>query len=207
MRRARPRFRRRRRGDVGPQGVQRPGRVHHGLGALPRLPDRGRALRALRPSLPRGRSLRATLRQSPWDAIIGCSVIVVIAGCVSPPDAAPCGIARRRRARPRRPGRARRPRARVPALAAHAHGRIGFRERPALERPRLRSPLAMLAYTGLETAATWRRRRASRAGSVRAHSSRGSAWFVVVNHRRSRRYGLLGLPDDRRLDRARGASG
>ena len=37
------------------RAVERPRRLHDRLGALPRLPDRDRALGALRPALPRGR--------------------------------------------------------------------------------------------------------------------------------------------------------
>ena len=43
--------------DVHPPRLQRPRRLHDGLGALPRLPDRDRALDALPAALPRGVAL------------------------------------------------------------------------------------------------------------------------------------------------------
>ena len=45
-----------RRRHLRPPRVQRPGRLHDRLGALPRLPDRDRARRALRAALPRWRA-------------------------------------------------------------------------------------------------------------------------------------------------------
>ena len=54
-----PRDRRRR--DLRPEGVQRPRRLRHRLGALPRLRDRDRAVDAVRPALPR-RRVRARRR-------------------------------------------------------------------------------------------------------------------------------------------------
>ena len=79
-----------------------------------------------------------SLRESPWDAVIGCSVIVVIAGVQGrPPDETPRRSVRRRAARSRRAERARAPRARPPAVAHDAGGRPHTRKRPGLERPRL----------------------------------------------------------------------
>ena len=45
-----------RRGDVRPRRLQRLRRLPHGLGALPRLPDRDRAVGAVRAALPRARA-------------------------------------------------------------------------------------------------------------------------------------------------------
>ena len=65
-----PRDRRRR--DLRPRRVQRLRRLHHRLGALPRLPDRDRALGALLPALPRARARDHSIAHHPGDVIVGC---------------------------------------------------------------------------------------------------------------------------------------
>ena len=55
----------RRRRDLRPCRVQRPRRIPHRLGALPRLPDRDRALGALLPALPRARDRGSVDRRAP----------------------------------------------------------------------------------------------------------------------------------------------
>ena len=54
-----------RRRDVRPPRLQRPRRLPHRLGALPRLPDRDRALGALHAALPRGRAPGRRARPQP----------------------------------------------------------------------------------------------------------------------------------------------
>ena len=120
-----------------------------------------------------------SLRESPWDALIGCSVIVVIAGVQGrPPNETPRRSVRRRAARPRRAERARAPRARPPAVAARrwwtashskaartgATSRLPCRSRCSPTRDSRRSP-------------TSRRRRRSRAGRFRGRSSPRSGWW------------------------------
>ncbi len=54
-----------RRRNVRSRGVQRPRRVPHRLGALPRLPDRDRAIRAVRAPLSRARARHRHDREAP----------------------------------------------------------------------------------------------------------------------------------------------
>ena len=132
----------RRSGDVRAPRVQRPRRLRHGLGALPRLPHRHGALGALRArTTSPARSAQPSLREAPWDAVVGCA-----------PDR------RDRRRAARRGGRdctsARSPsrsstcscRAMLVLLGLalllspdDARRRPRLRERPGLERPRVRA--------------------------------------------------------------------
>ena len=106
----------RRRGHVRPPRLQRPVRLPHRLGAVPRLPDRDRALGALRPALPRGRLPGERAREEP--------------------------VGRRRR---RLRDRGRRPRparpAAVPLRPQHDHPRARRRRPARADRLRLRAPL------------------------------------------------------------------
>ena len=69
----------RRRGDVRPRAAYNDlAGLHDRVGALPRLPDRDRALRALRPALPRGAFQIGALDRNPWDVVVGVGVIVVV---------------------------------------------------------------------------------------------------------------------------------
>ncbi len=146
----------RRGGALRAARVQRPGRLPDRLGALPRLPDRDRARRALRAALPRRHALGVdALTDSPWDTVVGVALILAIAGIRLV----------------RRPGLYRLAiwiagfalaaqlllivaRRRLPAARATGSARAcaGARRRPGA-RSRSRVPLAMLAYTGLETVA------------------------------------------------------
>ena len=146
----------RRRGDLRPPRRQRPRRLHDRLGALPRLPDRDRALGALpaRTTSPaRSRSARSTATRGTSSSRVG-----VDRRRRRDPARAPALALRARdrragarRADPARPGRLR---LRAPLLAARA--------RPTAPRSATRRrcsslafaiPLAMLAFTGLETVA------------------------------------------------------
>ena len=61
------------------RALERPRRLHDRLGALPRLPDRDRALGALRPALPRGRAPgRARSTGTRGTSIVGVGVIVCV---------------------------------------------------------------------------------------------------------------------------------
>ena len=129
-----------RRRDVRATRVQRPRRLRDRLGALPRLPHRHGALGALRPALPRGRARRAV---APRGAVGRRRRLRVDRRDRRRPhcsaDAPPPRLARRRAARPARAGRPGAPRARAPALARDARRGLRVRERPGLERPRLRA--------------------------------------------------------------------
>ena len=147
-----------RRGDVRPPRVQRPGRVPDRLGAVPRLPDRDRARGALRAALLRRRGRRgARSTDAPWDVVVAVlrRSLAIAARAPDPPAAALPRRARRRRASTSSTqlllvvlGFA------LPLLAGRA------RRRASISAPRRRwhrlafaLPLAMLAYTGLETVA------------------------------------------------------
>ena len=148
----------RRRRDLHAPGVQRPRRGSHGLGALPRLPDRDRALRAVPAALPRRGPRRAdALRDSPWDVVVAVAVIVGD------------------RRRPARPAHATSTAWRscvalldlvvqvvlVDPRASRSSSRRTRWRRASTSPPgragatisRFALPLAMLAYTGLETVA------------------------------------------------------
>ena len=129
------------RGDLRAEGVQRPRRLRHRLGALPRLPDRDGAVRALPAALPRRRAL---LGVAPGVALGRADRVPRHRGdrrhAPLPPHAPAHGRARSRDSRPDRPGGARAARCRVPPLAGDAARGLRLRERPGVGRPRLRAP-------------------------------------------------------------------
>ena len=180
-----------------PPRVQRPGRIHDRLGALPRLPDRDRARGALRcrtTSATRSawerldRSIRGTssprLRRS--------SAIAVLRLSAGP---ASTGSRRRRRRRLRLAAAARRASASrfLFSLGRAPHGTSPRRRARPWHAIAFALPLAMLAYTGLETVANLARGGA-RAGEdaaaqpLRRRSARGRR----LRGRRDRRH--LRLP-------------
>ena len=70
----------RRRSHVRAAGVQRPARLRHRLGAVPRLPDRRGARRPVHAALRRRpRSAGSGLTHRPWDALVGVLVILGLA--------------------------------------------------------------------------------------------------------------------------------
>ena len=163
----------RRRGDLRPPRVQRRFRLPHRLGAVPRLPDRDRALDAVPAALPghgaRDRGAprvavghRRRRRRHPRDRRRPAR------------RAAPSCTrrARGRRARPRDAAPARDPRARSALLAgrAHAGDRSSASRRPGTTSPsRCRSRCSPTPAS--RPSPTSPRRRASRAGHCRAASS------------------------------------
>ncbi len=77
-----------RRRDVRAARLQRPRRLHDRLGAVPRLPDRDRALGALHAALPRRRRSRSTgSTHNPWDVVAGVGAIPLVAGDPARPPA------------------------------------------------------------------------------------------------------------------------
>ena len=146
----------RRRRDLRPAGVQRPARLPDRLGALPRLPDRDRALDAVPAALPRHGARRSTgCASRPWDIVVAVCVIVAITGVrLVAPLAAPHRRARDRRPRPRDAAPARDPRPRAPLRAGPADAGDVARlvaRRGATSRSRCRSRCS--PTPGLETVA------------------------------------------------------
>ena len=130
----------RRRGDVRPRCLQRLRRLPHRLGAVPRLPDRDRALRAVLPALPRSRardrrhraaSRRRHLRVHPHRAHRRVAP--------HPPDEALHLRHRGRPARPRHAAAARDPRLRAPLLLAGSHAGALDRNVAVVARDRVRA--------------------------------------------------------------------
>ena len=167
----------RRRRHVRPPRVQRPRRLPHRLGALPRLPDRDRALGAFPAALPRRGDAVGLARAQPVGR--GRRRRASCSGR-RPPARAPLGLLPlrdlRRRARPADPAAARRARLRASSSPAtrsrtasrSARTRAGTR---SCSRCRWRcSPTP-----GSRRSRTSPRRRASPGATCRAASSPGSA--------------------------------
>ena len=168
-----------RRRDVRPPRLERPRRLHDRLGALPRLPDRDRALGALRAALPRrARSRSSALERNPWDVVVGVCVIVVVGAIrlVRRPVALRARHARpgARRAHAARAGRLR---LRAPLLAAaRCMKGTDLGTAPTVHSLLFAIPLAMLAFTGLETVANLAEEaQRARRRPARARSSSRSA--------------------------------
>ncbi len=149
-----PRDRRRR--DLRPEGVQRPRRLRHRLGALPRLRDRDRAVDAVRPALPRRRvrGRRRCARARGTRSSRCSSIAAIVAYRLAAPLAPVSRRGRGRRRRPRHAGPARGARVR----ACSTRGTRSRRAPTSAVAPTWHSiafalPLALLAYTGLETVA------------------------------------------------------
>ena len=142
-------------GDARAPGVQRPGRLPDRLGAPPRLLDRDRARVALRAALLRSRGRLAAPDPPPLGrrrrrvrrARDHAAAADPAAGAV--PDRG-----RRRRRRVRHAGAPDRARLRVPLLVLATSARASTRasRRPGMSLA-FALPVAMLAYTGLETVA------------------------------------------------------
>ena len=178
------------------RAFERPRRLHDRLGALPRLPDRDRALGALRAALPRrgapgatrstatrGTSSSASARSSSSRRSGSCAGrrstrVGIVVPALDLLD----------------PARARRARLRPPLLAARAHARHVARPCPDRgTRSPSRVPLAMLAYTGLETVANLAEE-ARRPGVDLPRSLFVAIGTVVTVVRRDRRRRALGVP-------------
>ena len=137
------------------RAVERPRRVHDRLGALPRLPDRDRALGALRAALPRRRAPGQRARPQP----VGRDRRRRARSSASGDPARRAGLALRDRLRRPRARRARRSSCWscfgfVLLFSPHAltHGTLA-RHAPTWHSLAFAIPLAMLAFTGLETVA------------------------------------------------------
>ena len=176
----------RRRGDVHAPRVQRPRRLRHGLGAVPRLPDRDRALGALPAALPRRRARgRRAARLAVGRRRRASSRSRAIGGRPAARRSrlhTPALV--RRAARPRRAGADRHPRARARLLARDAHRRAST-SRPARAgsttcSSRCRSGCS--PTRGSRRSRTSPRRRASRDARCRARSSprSGSSSLLTV---------------------------
>ena len=189
-------------------------RLRDRLGALPRLPDRDRALGALPAALPRRRARRRRrCATSPWDVVVAVCVIAAIA-------------ARPARAPARAPHR--------PALvvavldlvdaarcsscsASRSSSRptsLDARHRRSATRRRWRElafalPLAMLAYTGLETVANLAEeaREPGRDAARAACSRRSGSSSSSPCDRRRRALGVPGRATARRALGERVAAG
>ena len=172
------------------RGVQRPRRLRHRLGAVPRLPDRDRAVRAVPAALRRRRAVGPGAAREPLGRRRRCGRDRGRSrGCGCCAGRGCIGRARRRAARPRRAGAHRRARARAPVLAgdagrrALAGARAGLARRPAVRAFRS----ACSPTPGSRRSPTSRRRRASRAARCRARCSRrsGSSCCSPCSWRRS----------------------
>ena len=125
-----------------------------GLGALPRLPHRHGALGALRPALPRRAIGPVALRESPWDAVVGCALIARSRASGSPGGRGSISA----RSRSRCSTSSCRACSCVLGLAFLLSPEtlvdgLGFASGQDWGDLAFALPLAMLAYTGLETVA------------------------------------------------------